>query len=74
VDVRVDERRRQQAALRVELGDVVGAVDADGPGGRDAGDAIALGLDVLQRDVGAGGRMDARVADEQARRGSLPRP
>jgi hypothetical protein len=74
VDVRVDERRREEAALGVELGDLVGPVDPDRAGGRDGDDPVALGPDVLERDVGARGRMDARVSDEQARRGSLPRP
>jgi hypothetical protein len=74
VDVGIDERRREEAALGIELGDAVGAVDADGARGSDGDDAIALGPDVLQGDVGARGWMDARVADEQARRGSLPRP
>ena len=73
MDVGIDERRGEEAAVGVEPGDLVGAVDPDGPGGADGDDAIALGPDVLQGDVGAGGRMDARIPDEQARRGSLPR-
>jgi hypothetical protein len=69
VDVGIDERRGEQAAAGIE--DVV-AVRVDGPGRGDLGDAVAIGPNVLQRDVGARGRMDARVSDEQARRGSLP--
>jgi hypothetical protein len=70
--VRIHERRREEAALGVELGDAVVAIDPDGAGRADLGDSIAVGPDVLQRDVGARGRMDARVPNEQPRRGSLP--
>jgi hypothetical protein len=72
--MRIDQGRREQAALGIELRDVIRSIDPDGGGRRNGDDAIALGADVLQRDVGAGGRMDARIPDEQARLGSLPRP
>jgi len=80
VDVRVDERRGQEAPLGVE--DVVWARIRAGRGasigtGRagvarasraDRDDPTAVGADVDQRDIPARGRMDARVSDQQSRR------
>lgn len=72
MDVGIDERRREQAALGVELSEPVVAIDPDGAGRPYLDDSIAVAPNVLQRDVGARGRMDARVPNQQPRRGSLP--
>jgi hypothetical protein len=69
VDVRIDERRRDEAALGIELATAVGS---DRAGGADLGERGSVDPDVDERDVGARGRMDARVPDEQPRRGFLP--
>jgi hypothetical protein len=70
VDMRVDERRGEEAAVRVEDAAVIGRDRAGRP---DLGDRVAVGPNVDERDVAARGRMDARVADEQSCRGSLRR-
>jgi hypothetical protein len=79
VDVRIDERRGEQPAGGVEL-DVVAR--EGGAGRDDPGDVVALGEDVeearrrrcrVRRVAAGGGRIQARVADEQTR-GGLPPP
>jgi hypothetical protein len=69
VDVGIDQRRREEAARCVEL---AAAVRLDRAGGLDLGDGLAVGSNVDERDVGARSRMDARIANEQSCRGTLP--
>ncbi len=69
MDVRIDEGRGEQATLCVEL---AAAVRLQRAGGPDLGNGLTVGSNVDERDGGARGRMDARVADEQSCRGTLP--
>ena len=63
VDVRVDERRREEPARGVEL---AAAVGGDRAGGPDRRDPVALDRQVDGLDRTAERGMDARVADDQS--------
>jgi hypothetical protein len=61
--MRVDERRRQEAAIGVELAVIA---RADAPARRDLVDPGALDEHVDGLGIRAGRGMDARVANDQA--------
>jgi hypothetical protein len=69
VDVRIDEWWGEEAARRIEL---AAAVRRDRACQPDLGNGGAVGPNVDERDVGARGRMDPCIANEQSCRGTLP--